>query len=75
MIELNDFETFDAPILYAKSVDRLVFRNNIIRQNNDYPAFHWNKHRFFFQRVINFDIKDNQFDGGFDEKKDLRFEK
>lgn len=75
VIELNDFETFDAPILYAKSVDRLVFRNNIIRQNNDYPAFHWNKHRFFFQRVINFDIKDNQFDGGFDEKKDLRFEK
>lgn len=28
VIEDNEFETFDAPILYAKSVDGLVFRNN-----------------------------------------------
>lgn len=72
VIENNEFETFDAPILYAKSVDGLVFRNNVIKQNNQYPAFHWNNHRFFFQRVTNYDIKDNQFDGGFDEKKDLQ---
>lgn len=74
VIENNEFETFDAPILYAKSVDELVFRNNVIKQNNQYPAFHWNKHRFFFQRVINYDIKDNQFDGGFDEKRDIKVE-
>ncbi len=74
VIENNEFETFDAPILYAKSVDGLVFRNNVIKQNNQYPAFHWNKHRFFFQRVINYDIKDNQFDGGFDEKRDIKVE-
>ena len=30
VIEDNEFETFDAPILYAKSVDGLVFRNNTI---------------------------------------------
>ena len=42
VIEDNEFETFDMPILYAKSVDGLVFRNNVIRQNHDYPAFHWN---------------------------------
>ena len=74
VIENNEFETFDAPILYAKSVDGLVFRNNVIKQNNQYTAFHWNKHRIFFQRVINYDIKDNQFDGDFDEKKDLKVE-
>ncbi|RHU26175.1 alpha-1,3-galactosidase B [Parabacteroides sp. TM07-1AC] len=74
VIENNEFETFDAPILYAKSVDGLVFRNNVIKQNNQYPAFHWNNHRFFFQRVTNYDIKDNQFDGGLDEKKDLKVE-
>lgn len=74
VIENNEFETFDAPILYAKSVDGLVFRNNVIKQNNQYPAFHWNKHRIFFQRVINYDIKDNQFDGGFDEKRDIKVE-
>lgn len=71
VIENNTFDTFDAPILYAKSVDGLVFRNNVIRQNQDYPAFHWNNHRFFFQRVINAEIKDNQFDGGFDEARDI----
>lgn len=31
VIEDNEFETFDAPILYAKSVDGLVFRNNTIK--------------------------------------------
>lgn len=74
VIEDNEFETFDMPILYAKSVDGLVFRNNVIRQNHDYPAFHWNNHRFFFQRVVNVEIKDNRFDGGFDEEKDIRSE-
>ena len=71
VIEDNEFETFDMPILYAKSVDGLVFRN---RQNHDYPAFHWNNHRFFFQRVVNVEIKDSRFDGGFDEEKDIRSE-
>ena len=74
VIENNKFDTFDAPILYAKSVDGLVFRKNVIKQNHDYPAFHWNNHRFLFQRVINAEIKDNEFDGGFDVTKDIRTE-
>lgn len=53
VIEDNEFETFDTPIVYAKSVDGLIFRNNTIIRNNDYPAFHWNKQPFFFERVIN----------------------
>lgn len=74
VIENNEFETFDQPIVYAKSVDGLIFRNNVIKQNTDYPAFHWNNHRFFFQRVLNAEIKNNQFDGGFDENNDVRIE-
>lgn len=74
VIEDNEFDTFDVPVVYAKSVDGLVFRNNIVRQNHDYPAFHWNKHRFFFQRVIHADIENNRFDGGFDPAKDVRTE-
>lgn len=74
VIEDNEFDTFDVPIVYAKSVDGLVFRNNIVRQNHDYPAFHRNKHRFFFQRVIHADIENNRFDGGFDPAKDVRTE-
>lgn len=72
VIEDNTFETFDAPILYAKSVDGLIFRNNIIKVNNDYPAFHWNQHRFLFERVKNADISQNFFDGGFDQTKDVK---
>lgn len=51
VIEENEFETFDAPILYAKSVDGLLFRNNVIKQNNEYKPFHWNQNRFLLERV------------------------
>ena len=54
VIEDNEFNVFDAPLVYAKSVDGLVFRNNKIVRNNDYPAFHWNKEPFLLERVINF---------------------
>lgn len=52
-IENNEFDTFDAPILYAKSVDGLVFKNNVIRTNTDFKPFHWNKHRFLLERTAN----------------------
>ena len=54
------FETFDAPILYAKSVDGLVFRGNKVIRNNDYKPFHWNKKPVLLERVINAEITDNQ---------------
>lgn len=71
VIEDNVFETFDAPIVYAKSIDGLLFRNNKVIQNNDFPAFHWNKSRFLFERVKNYKIKDNSFSTGFDAVKDV----
>lgn len=57
-IEKNVFDTFDAPVLYAKSVNGLTFRGNTIRQNHDFPAFHWNKQRFLLERVIEADIEE-----------------
>ncbi|MDH8701560.1 hypothetical protein M2138_000907 [Dysgonomonadaceae bacterium PH5-43] len=74
VIENNTFNTFDNPILYAKSVDGLTFRNNTVHNNNDYPAFHWNKHPFYFQRVVNFTIEDNTFDYEFDKDTHIRVE-
>ncbi len=56
VIEGNTFDTFDAPILYAKSVDGLVFRNNVIRTNREYPPFHFNRNRFRLERVTNVSI-------------------
>ena len=52
----NEFDTFDAPILYAKSIDGLVFKQNIIRTNTDYPPFHWNHNRFLLERVNRVEI-------------------
>lgn len=63
-IEKNTFETFDAPILYAKSVDGLVFRRNTIITNKDYKPFHWNTHRFLLQRVRNVEIEGVHWDRG-----------
>lgn len=71
-IEKNLFETFDRPILYAKSVDGLIFSHNTIKQNNDYPAFHWNKHRFLLEKTKNIIIKDNSFEDGFDAGVDIK---
>ena len=59
----NTFQTFDKPLLYAKSVDGLVFSNNKITTNTLFPAFHWNKKEIFFERVINEVIKDNTING------------
>lgn len=53
VIENNEFDTFDAPILYAKSVDGLLFRNNIIRKNKEYKPFHPNQSRFLLEKVTN----------------------
>lgn len=41
-IEHNVFDTFDTPLLYAKSVSGLIFRKNQIRKNNEYPPYHFN---------------------------------
>lgn len=71
VIDSNVFDTFDVPLVYAKSVDGLTFTNNIIKQNQEYPAFHWNNYRFYFQRVNNYTIDKNSFESDFDPKKDV----
>ena len=55
-IENNVFETFDEPILYAKSVENLIYRNNIVIKNKDFKPFHWNKERFKLERTKNVEI-------------------
>lgn len=73
VVENNIFETFDAPIVYAKSLDGLVFRGNTVKQNNDFEPFHWNRHRFLFDRVKNVIIEDNRFVNGFDADTDVKY--
>ena len=52
----NTFETFDIPVLYAKSVDGLVFKDNTVIVNNDYRPFHKNRNRFLLERTDNIEI-------------------
>ena len=74
VIEDNTFEMFDRPILYAKSTDGLIFRNNTVMYNNEFEPFHWNKHLFFFEKVDNIIIEDNKFEREFTPTKDIRTE-
>ncbi len=53
----NLFETFDQPLLYAKSVDGLQFSKNRVIHNNDYPAYHWITQPVTLERVINYSEK------------------
>lgn len=55
----NQFDTFDAPLLYAKSISGLVFSNNTIRHNQEYPAYHHNTYNIKLRRAVNVVIKDN----------------
>ncbi len=71
-IENNEFETFDVPILYAKSTNGLIFKHNTIKHNYDFPAFHWNKSPFFFEKAANIIIQNNTFDTSFDAERDIR---
>ena len=73
VIENNTFETFDAPVVYAKSLDGLVFRGNKVLQNDDFKPFHWNRYRFLFEKVTNVTIENNDFSNGFDEKNDVMY--
>ena len=72
LIEKNHFETFDSPILYAKSVQGITFKKNRIKHNQDFPLFHWNQHAFFFEKVARIQIQNNKFDRPFQPEKEIR---
>ncbi len=74
-IEDNVFETFDAPILYAKSIDGLLYRNNKVVKNTDYKPFHWNKDQFLLQRVNNVEIEGLFFYRGGNIIKEVKLNK
>ncbi len=57
----NIFNTFDLPLLYAKSVNGLRFSSNSVTYNNDFPTFHSNSYTFRLQRVKNVIIENNAY--------------
>ena len=67
----NEFDTFDHPLLYAKSVDGLLWRDNTVSKNSDYAPFHWNNSSILLERVTNVDIENALYDRG-NELKQVR---
>lgn len=53
----NIFETFDSPILYAKSVDGLIFLNNTVIKNTAFPPYHPQKAPIFLEKVTSAQIQ------------------
>ena len=53
------FVTFDAPLVYAKSVDGLRITDNEVRLTSDYPALHPNRYNIKLERVRNAIIERN----------------
>ena len=56
----NEFESFDHPFLYAKSIDGLLWKGNTIHHNEDYAPYHWNNSSVLLERATNVNI-DNTF--------------
>ncbi len=72
IIEHNSFETFDRPLVYAKSVDGLLIRNNQVKTNQQFRPFHPNRYPFLFERVKDYKLVDNQFDYAFDPLQHIK---
>ncbi len=71
IIEENEFNTFDRPILYARSVDGVVFRNNQITRNSDCGPIAADKKTFVFDNANRIKIYDNLFEVGFDFEAEI----
>lgn len=64
-IEGNTFNTFDMPLLYARSVQNLTFRNNVIKRTYKYEPFAWLKTPFLLWNCRNVEISGNKYSKDF----------
>ena len=62
-IEANEFHPFDFPVLYAKSVDGLVFANNRLIRSHDFAPFHGRKATVTLEYCRQVRIEGNRFEG------------
>ena len=60
----NEFDTFDNPLLYAKSIDGLLWRGNAVSHNTDFAPFHWNNSHVLLERATNVNIEKTFQDRG-----------
>jgi hypothetical protein len=62
-IEDNEFQLFDYPILYAKSVDGLTFSRNRLVRSRAFEPFHARKAGLTFEACRGVVVEDNRLEG------------
>lgn len=62
-IENNIFHPYDFPVLYAKSVEGLVFSGNTLIRSHRFKPFHSRKSTFTFENCLNVQVMGNSFEG------------
>jgi hypothetical protein len=62
-IENNQFNPFDFPVLFARSVDGISFNNNTITRSTRFEPYHSRKYTFSFEACKNASISNNTFSG------------
>ena len=68
-IENNKFLCFDAPVLFARSVGELKFRNNTIKPTFDYEPFLWQKSAIYLNGCRQVEITGNKIKKNFHSHK------
>ena len=61
-IENNIFKTFDTPLVHARSVRGLTFKNNEIVRTNSFQPYLWQKSSFLFDGCRDVVISGNKID-------------
>jgi len=61
-IENNSFNPSDYPIIYAKSVDGISFKNNTITRSYDFKPWRSQKHSFLFDACKKVEIANNNIE-------------
>ncbi len=62
-IEKNTFNPYDYPLLYAKSVEGLIFSNNTVKRSNSFKPWHPQKFMITLEACKKITIKKNKFFG------------
>lgn len=65
VIEGNDFVTFDAPLVFARSIDGLRIVNDTITVSEEYKPFHHNRFNFRFEKSRRVTLDANRFNQPF----------
>jgi hypothetical protein len=68
-INNNVFKVFDAPIVFARSVNGISFIDNTIEQVHSFKPFHWNKNMFLFEACKDIQIMGTKLKGELLSKK------